>query len=78
MPHSLSSLYSLYWANTYPQEVRGFIGIDPSVTKQSDEDLPIRMITLMGLDGRHYLHFERKQELIEKVREWVRKVEESL
>lgn len=36
MAHSLSGLYSLYWANVYPQEVQGFIGIDPSVPKQSD------------------------------------------
>lgn len=28
MPHSLSSLYSMYWENAYPQEVKGFIGID--------------------------------------------------
>lgn len=47
MAHSLSGLYSLYWANTYPNEVRGFIGIDSSVPKQSDgESLPISMITL--------------------------------
>ena len=193
MPHSLSGLYSLYWANAYPQEVKGFIGIDPSVPKQSDEEpLPISMAALnklsayfqkavnvlgitrlrsighpenaiyadtvypysdkelevfrilsmdyayskdimneikhmegslesvrdmkfpetvpvlqfvsgencelletwetlhrevitetdmsevLRLEGGHYLHFERKQELIEKVREWVRKVEESL
>lgn len=192
MPHSLSGLYSLYWANTYPQEVKGFIGIDPSVPKQSDEEpLPISMVTLnklsayfqkavnvlgitrlcsighpenaiyadttypyserelevfrilsmdfaygrdimneighmedslesvrdmkfpetvpvlqfvsgdncelletwetlhrevitetdksdvLRLDGGHYLHFERKQELVEKVREWVRNVEEG-
>ena len=190
MPHSLSGLYSLYWANAYPQEVKGFIGIDPSVPKQSDEEpLPISMAALnklsayfqktvnvlgitrllsivhpenaiyadtvypysdrelevfrilsmdyayskdimneikhmeeslesvrdmkfpekvpvlqfvsedncelletwellhrevitetdmsevLRLEGGHYLHFERKQELIEKVREWVRKVE---
>mgnify|MGYP002509792267 FL=1 len=193
MSHSLSGLYSLYWANAYPQEVKGFIGIDPSVPKQSDEEpLPISMAALnklsayfqktvnvlgitrlrsighpenaiyadtaypysdrelevfrilsmdyayskdimneikhmedslesvrdmkfpetvpvlqfvsgdncelletwellhrevitetdksevLRLDGGHYLHFERKQELIEKLREWVRSVEESL
>ena len=50
MPHSLSGLYSLYWANAYPQEVQGFIGIDPSVPKQSDEEpLPISMVTLNKL-----------------------------
>ena len=52
MAHSLSGLYSLYWANAYPQEVQGFIGIDPSVPKQSDEDpLPIKMVTLNKLSA---------------------------
>lgn len=193
MPHSLSGLYSLYWANAYRQEVKGFIGIDPSVPKQSDEEpllismaalnklsayfqkavnilgitrlRPIghpengiyadaaypysdrelevfRILTMdfayskdimneikhmesslesvrdmkfpeivlvlqfisgdncelldtwellhrevitetdmsevLRLDGGHYLHFERKWEIVEKVREWVRSVEESL
>ena len=50
MAHSLSGLYSLYWANAYPKEVQGFIGIDPSVPKQSDEEpLPIKMVTLNKL-----------------------------
>ena len=52
MPHSLSGMYSLYWANTYPQEVKGFIGIDPSVPKQSDEEpLPISMAALNKLSA---------------------------
>ena len=38
MAHSLSGLYSLYWANTYPKEVLGFIGIDCSVPGQNDEN----------------------------------------
>lgn len=52
MPHSLSGLYSLYWANAYPQEVQGFIGIDPSVPKQSDEEpFPVSMVTLNRLSA---------------------------
>lgn len=52
MAHSLSGLYSLYWANAYPEEVQGFIGIDPSVPKQSDEEpLPISMVTLNRLSA---------------------------
>ncbi len=52
MPHSISGMYSLYWANTYPQEVKGFIGIDPSVPKQSDEEpLPISMEALNKLSA---------------------------
>ena len=38
MEHSLSGLYSLYWANTYPEEVLGFIGIDCSVPGQNEEN----------------------------------------
>lgn len=37
MAHSISGIYSLYWANAYPGEVQGFIGIDCSVPGQSDE-----------------------------------------
>lgn len=37
MGHSLGGLYSLYWANQYPEEVQGFIGIDPSVPGMNDE-----------------------------------------
>ena len=32
---------------------------------------------VMVMAGGHYLHFERKQDLVEKVREWVRNVEEG-
>lgn len=38
MAHSLSGLYSLYWANTYTEEVLGFIGIDCSVPGQNEEN----------------------------------------
>lgn len=34
--HSLAGLYSLYYANTYTDEVEAFIGIDASVPHQSD------------------------------------------
>ncbi len=52
MAHSISGLYSLYWANEYPQEVKGFIGIDPSVPKQSDrEPFPISVVTLNKLSA---------------------------
>ena len=47
MAHSLSGLYSLYWANTYPEEVLGFIGIDCSVPGQNEENpypIPISAI----------------------------------
>ena len=36
--HSIGGLYSLYYANQYPDEVQGFIGIDASVPHQCDAD----------------------------------------
>jgi len=32
MGHSLGGLYSLKWANTFPNEVKGFVGLDSSVS----------------------------------------------
>ncbi|MBO2533307.1 MAG: hypothetical protein CW342_10555 [Thermoactinomycetaceae bacterium] len=29
MPHSISGVYSMYYANTYPDEVKAVMGIDP-------------------------------------------------
>lgn len=31
MPHSVSGIYSMYFANTYPEEVEAVIGIDPTL-----------------------------------------------
>ena len=36
MPHSISGIYSMYYANKYPDEVRAVIGIDPTLPKQFD------------------------------------------
>lgn len=36
MAHSWGGAYSLLWANEYPDEVKGFIGIDPSVPGQEN------------------------------------------
>lgn len=47
MGHSIGGLYSLYWANQYPEEVKGYIGIDPSVPGMNDEQpLPISITAL--------------------------------
>lgn len=35
MPHSISGIYALYYAVTYPEEVEAIIGIDPSMPDQS-------------------------------------------
>lgn len=34
MPHSISGIYSIYYANTYPEEVKAVIGIDCTLPKQ--------------------------------------------
>lgn len=31
MPHSISGIYSMYYANKYPEEVKAVIGIDPTL-----------------------------------------------
>ncbi len=36
--HSIGGLYALNYANMYPDEVQGFIGIDASVPRQGDMD----------------------------------------
>ncbi|WP_409289603.1 alpha/beta hydrolase [Peribacillus sp. SCS-37] len=35
MPHSISGIYSMYYANKYPKEVKAVIGIDPTQPKAS-------------------------------------------
>lgn len=37
MPHSMSGLYSLYYANNYPSEISGIIGIDMSLPQEQLE-----------------------------------------
>lgn len=36
MPHSISGIYSMYFANTYPDEVEAVIGIDPTLPQILD------------------------------------------
>ncbi|MGG1367817.1 alpha/beta hydrolase [Priestia megaterium] len=36
MPHSVSGVYSMYYANKYPDEVKAVIGIDPTLPKALD------------------------------------------
>ncbi len=33
MPHSISGIYSIYFADKYPNEVKAIIGIDPTLPK---------------------------------------------
>ena len=32
-PHSMSGIEALYWANKYPNEIKGIVGLDPAVPK---------------------------------------------
>lgn len=45
MPHSMSGIYSLYYAKNYPNEVEAIIGIDESVPNQTkiyiEEEMPL-------------------------------------
>ena len=40
MPHGMSGLYSLYYANHYPEEVEGIIGIDMALPQKQLERWP--------------------------------------
>lgn len=43
MPHSISGIYSLYYANKYPEEIKAIIGIDPTLPnalEYFDESVP--------------------------------------
>ena len=51
MPHSISGLHSIYYANTYPNEVSGIIGIDctlPKMVEYFDEEYPQKMPLVTG------------------------------
>ncbi|WP_110929582.1 alpha/beta fold hydrolase [Bacillus massiliglaciei] len=44
MPHSISGIYSMYYANLYPDEVKAVIGVDPTLPQAPayfDEAVPI-------------------------------------
>lgn len=55
MPHSISGIYSLYYAKNYPNEVEAIIGIDESVPNQTkinkDEDMShnLTMLNTLGI-----------------------------
>lgn len=51
MPHSITGLHSIYYANTYPDEVAGIIGIDCSLPKMVEyfgEEYPQKMPLWIG------------------------------
>ena len=44
-PHSMSGIEALYWANKYPDEIKGIVGLDPSVPK-AYENIKINSLLL--------------------------------
>lgn len=44
-PHSMSGIEALYWANKYPEEIKGIVGLDPAVPK-SYENMKINNTVL--------------------------------
>lgn len=53
MPHSISGIYGMYYANNYPDEVKAIIGIDPTLPQafQYFDELPPKTPSLMKLVG---------------------------
>lgn len=44
-PHSMSGIEALYWANKYPDEIKGIVGLDPAVP-ESYENMKINSALL--------------------------------
>lgn len=50
MPHSMSGIEALYWAQEYPEEVKAIIGLDMAVPESYDEfDLNMPLVKLSAL-----------------------------
>lgn len=52
LPHSMSGLEAIYWAQNYPDEVSGIIGIDMAVPEAYDNDVILRNAKVMIILGR--------------------------
>lgn len=48
MPHSMSGIEALYWADKYPQEVKAIIGLDPAVPR-AYENMSVPSPLVLGL-----------------------------
>lgn len=56
MPHSVSGIYSMYYANKYPDEIKAIIGIDctlPQVVEYFNESVPTmpRYLSILAPTG---------------------------
>lgn len=53
IPHSMSGIEALYWAQTYPEEVKAIVGLDMSVpASYEDYEINIPLITLSSWAAR--------------------------
>ncbi len=53
LPHSMSGLEALYWAQEYPEEVRAIIGLDMAVPEAYDEfELNMPLVKISALAAR--------------------------
>lgn len=53
LPHSMSGLEALHWANRYPREVLAIVGLDPATPPAYEDSPPPRaMVALVGFLGR--------------------------
>jgi len=53
LPHSMSGLEAIHWANRYPDEVAAIIGLDPATPPSYDSmPTPRLMMALMGFSAR--------------------------
>lgn len=58
MPHSISGIEALYWAQEYPQEVLAIIGLDMTVP-QAKDDIPIIPMTSFLLKAASFMGLQR-------------------
>jgi len=61
VPHSVSGLEAIYWAQKYPNEVKAIIGLDSAIPEAYDEDnilnMPsARVISIMGFLAKIGIH----------------------
>ena len=49
VPHSMSGLEAIYWAQTYPQEVTAIIGLDPTIPEFVEHSLELPPKTQLSL-----------------------------
>lgn len=65
MGHSIAGVYSLFYANKYPEEVIAFVGIDSSVPKQN-EYLNLQFLNVFAARVTRFLRKSKLQSIMAK------------